>query len=74
MTLLTHDIMWLLSGGAVCARRRLKLVEFDHKILSAEVAAATGCAAVLTVVDPAPRVNIFVPVSDETVVTTARAL
>ena len=60
--------------GAVRARRRLKLIEFDHKILSAEVVAATGCTAVLTVVDPASRVTSFVPVSDETAVTTARAL
>ena len=61
-------------GDAVRCRRRLKLVEFDHKILSKDVVTTTGYAAVLTVVDVVMRVTVFVPVTAVDAVTTARAL
>ena len=61
-------------GVAVRAARRLKLVEFDHKKLTAAAAAATGHAAVLTVVDVVSRVTMFIPVVSLTAEDTARAL
>lgn len=62
------------DSNAVTAARRLKLVEFDHKIIPPEVAEATGAAAILTIVDVVSRVTVFVPVPDMTAATTARAL
>ena len=61
-------------GVAVRTRRRLKLIEFDHKKLPPAMAAATGYAAILTVVDVVSRVTIFIPVVRLTAVATARAL
>ena len=61
-------------GTAVTAARRLKLVEFDHKILPADLAATLGLAAVLTVVDVVSRVTMFVPVQSVDADDTARAL
>ena len=52
-------------GSAIRTKRRLKLVEFDHKKLEASVVAATGLAAILTVVDPVVRVTMFIPVATE---------
>ena len=61
-------------GTAVRCKRRLKLIEFDHKILNAEAAHATGCAAVLTVVDVVSRVTMFIPVVTKSAEETATAL
>ena len=61
-------------GNAMRCRRRLKLVEFDHKVLPKDVADATGYDAVLSVVDVVTRVTMFVPVTSVDAVTTARAL
>ena len=62
------------DSNAVTAARRLKLVEFDHKLLPPEIVGAAGAAAVLTIVDVVSRVTVFVPVPDLTAVTTARTL
>ena len=70
----------LLSGrlplllAPVRCHRRLKLVEFDHKVLPITVAGNVGYAAVLTVIDVVSRVTMFIPVTDMTAITTARAL
>ena len=61
-------------GVAVRTRRRLKLIEFDHKKLPLAMVAATGYAAILTVVDVVSRVTIFIPVTRLTAVATARAI
>lgn len=61
-------------GTAVRCARRLKLVEFDHKILPDDVAASVGYPAILTVVGVVSRVTLFIPVKDLTAETTARAL
>jgi len=61
-------------GVAVRAKRRLKLVEFDHKTVPDEIAPALGIAAILTVVDVVSRVTMFIPVKDVGAETTARAL
>jgi len=61
-------------GTAVRARRRLKMIEFDHKILEPSVVAATGCAAILTLVDVVARITMYVPVRTLNTVDTARAL
>ena len=52
-------------GSAIRTKRRLKLVEFDHKKLEASVVAATGLAAILTVVDPVARVTMFILMSQQ---------
>ena len=49
-------------GDAVHSKHRFRLVQVDHKILDAVVANATGCAAILTLVDSASRLTLFVPV------------
>ena len=61
-------------GVAVRTRCRLKLIEFDHKKLPPAMVAATGYAAIPTVVDVVSRVTIFIPVGRLTAVATARAL
>ena len=61
-------------GTAVRTKRRLKLVEFDHKILEPAVVQATGCAAILTMVDTVSRVTMFIPVKSKDAVCTARAI
>ena len=48
------------AGTAVRARRRLKMIETD-KILEPSVVAATGCAAILTLVDVVARITMYVP-------------
>ena len=58
-------------GTAVRCARRLKMVEFDHKILDDDIKTRTGCPAVLTIVDVVSRVTMFIPVSSHTAVTTA---
>ena len=50
------------------------MIEFDHKILEPDVVAATGCAAILTIVDVVARVTMYVPVHTLNTVDTARAL
>ena len=63
--------------GTACAaraHRRLKMIEFDHKILEPSVVAATGCAAILTLVDVVARITMYVPVRTLNTVDTARAL
>ena len=50
------------------------MIEFDHKILEPSVAAATGCAAILTLVDVVARITMYVPVRTLNTVETARAL
>ena len=61
-------------GTAIRVQRRLKMIEFDHKILEPDVVAATGCAAILTIVDVVARVTMYVPVHTLNTVDTARAL
>ena len=61
-------------GSSVRAKRRLKLIEFDHKFLEPQVVDATGHAAVLTIVDTVSRVTMFIPVKSKDAVCTARAL
>ena len=61
-------------GVAVRAARRLKMVQFDFKVLDDEVKLATKRSAVLTIVDSATGVTVFAPVRDQTATTTARTL
>ena len=60
--------MWALQSNANGPLS--KLIEFDHKILNAEAAQATGCAAVLTVVDVMSQVTMFIPVVTKSAVHT----
>ena len=59
---------------AVRVKRRLKLIEIDHKIIPADLTAKIGIGAILTIVDVVSRCTMFVPVPNETAVSTARAI
>ena len=61
-------------GDAVHAVHRFRLVEIDHKILDAEVAAATGCDAILTMVDDVSKLTLFVPVESTSTLHAAHAI
>ena len=49
-------------GDSVHAKHRFRLIEIDHKILDASTAAATGCAAILTMLDDVSKLTLFIPV------------
>jgi len=61
-------------GTAVRAARRLKVIQFDFKVLDDVLKASTGRPAVLTMVDSSTGFTKFIPVPDKTSETTARTL